>query len=99
MAAKSMYYLLLWFIFKILCEASEHPTSQLAGLDASDVQQLLRDDEESNDEKPRDTIAGYPTYPLYRDIGTMLDSWANSGYGHYVDVCTIYMQTYITDVS
>ncbi|XP_063446169.1 uncharacterized protein LOC134725866 [Mytilus trossulus] len=39
----------------------------------SDLHTLLVDDKSSP--VPRETIVGYPTYPLYREIGNMLYQW------------------------
>lgn len=42
-------------------------------LDEADIKTLLIDEQSSA--QPRETIVGYPTYPLYREIGNMLYQW------------------------
>lgn len=47
-----------------------------------DIRALLK---ESNKEcTPRETIQGYPSYPLYREIGNMLQQWMEKRYIHYI---------------
>ena len=36
--------------------------------------------EECSSDEPRETIVGYPTYPLYREIGSMLYQWMENKY-------------------
>ncbi|KAJ8318531.1 hypothetical protein KUTeg_003622 [Tegillarca granosa] len=42
-------------------------------LEESEIKTLLTEDEGNS--KPRKTIIGYPSYPLYREIGNMLQIW------------------------
>ena len=44
-------------------------------LDEDDINELLMETVDMVDDQPRDSITGYPTRPLYRDIGTILNSW------------------------
>lgn len=47
-----------------------------------DIKALLK---KSNKEcTPRETIQGYPSYPLYREIGNMLQQWMEKRYIHYI---------------
>jgi len=48
-------------------------------LTSADIEQLLKDSDDIVDKCPRDTIFGYPTRPLYRELGTMLQLWLDSG--------------------
>ena len=48
-------------------------------LTETDIDELLRDSEDIVDRCPRETIFGYPTRPLCRELGTMLQLWTNSG--------------------
>lgn len=41
------------------------------------IKQLLSD--ETSDTYSRDEIVGYPTYPLYRELGKMFDLWTEKG--------------------
>ena len=48
-------------------------------LTVSDIDELLKDSEDIVDRCPRETIFGYPTRPLYRELGRMLQRWFHSG--------------------
>jgi len=48
-------------------------------LTQTDIDELLKDSDDIVDECPRETIFGYPTRPLYRKLGSMLQLWFNSG--------------------
>ena len=56
-------------------------SSELAfdGLTSDDLQELLLNDDDVIDAEPRKTIVGYPTRPLYREVGSLLAAWAESG--------------------
>ena len=56
-------------------------SSELAfdGLTSDDLQELLLDGDDVMDAEPRKTIVGYPTRPLYREIGSVLATWAEFG--------------------
>lgn len=47
--------------------------------DEADIEELLRDDEKIVEVKAREHIAGYPTRPLYREIGQQLSQWLLTG--------------------
>ena len=48
-------------------------------IDRADIEELLRDDEKIVEAKAREHIAGYPTRPLYREIGQQLSQWLLRG--------------------
>ena len=54
-------------------------------LTSTDVDELLKDSDDIVDQRPRETIFGYPTRPLYRELGSMLQLWFDSGW----DVLTL----------
>lgn len=45
----------------------------------TDIAELLKDSQDITDACPRDTVFGYPTRPLYRELGNMLQLWFDSG--------------------
>jgi len=47
-------------------------------LSEADLKIVLIDEKSSI--QPRETIVGYPTYPLYREIGNMLYQWMENKY-------------------
>uniref|UniRef100_K1QZP0 Uncharacterized protein n=1 Tax=Magallana gigas TaxID=29159 RepID=K1QZP0_MAGGI len=52
--------------------------------DEEDIKALLK---KSNREcTPRETIQGYPSYPLYREIGNMLQQWMEKRYCPALDL-------------
>lgn len=52
--------------------------------DEEDIKALLK---KSNREcTPRETIQGYPSYPLYREIGNMLQQWMEKRYSPALDL-------------
>ena len=49
-------------------------------LSETDIDELLKESVDVIDKYPRETIFGYPTRPLYRDLGNMLQKWFDCGY-------------------
>ncbi|XP_061191146.1 uncharacterized protein LOC133199353 [Saccostrea echinata] len=49
-----------------------------------DIRALLKTD--SKPLSPRETIIGYPSYPLYREIGNMLQQWMENKYCPVLDL-------------
>lgn len=49
-------------------------------IDRADIEELLRDDEKIVEVNAREHIAGYPTRPLYREIGQQLSQWLLTGF-------------------
>ena len=48
-----------------------------------DIEEILRDEPEIWDDEPRKNIFGYPTRPLYRELGARLQEWMLTGYFDY----------------
>ena len=48
-------------------------------LDDDDLTELLREEEDIIEEKSRESIIGYPTRPLYRELGSQLQQWLDTG--------------------
>ena len=48
-------------------------------LTLTDIDELLKDSNDIADKCPRETVFGYPTRPLYRELGSMLQLWLDSG--------------------
>jgi len=48
-------------------------------LTSADIDELLCDCDDITDECPRESICGYPTRPLYRELACMLQLWLDSG--------------------
>jgi len=48
-------------------------------LTLTDIDELLKDSNDIVDECPRETVFGYPTRPLYHELGSMLQLWFDSG--------------------
>jgi len=48
-------------------------------LTPTDIAELLKDSDDVTDACPRVTVFGYPTRPLYRELGSMLQLWFDSG--------------------
>jgi len=51
----------------------------LTFLTSEDIDALLDETPDLVDEQPRNNIVGYPTRPLYRDIGSMIQIWYDTG--------------------
>lgn len=60
-------------------------------LSEADLKILLIDEKSSM--QPRETIVGYPTYPLYREIGNMLYQWMENKYVSRDDIiiCCVFI--------
>lgn len=48
-------------------------------LSLTDIDELLKESDDIVDRCPREAIFGYPTRPLYRELGSMLQLWFDSG--------------------
>ncbi len=60
---------------QLLERKDEFHVIQDTGLSEDDVSVLLQDSEDVCDADLRAGICGYPTYPLYRELGHLLESW------------------------
>ena len=50
-----------------------------ANLKENNITEILQEDEEICDENVRETIVGYPTRPLWREIANVFKIWTNTG--------------------
>lgn len=73
----------LWYLSQALQKVGSVTDGGEEFLTSADIEQLLKDSDDIVDKCPRDTIFGYPTRPLYRELGTMLQLWLDSGWEVY----------------
>jgi len=48
-------------------------------LEKEDIAELLQEDERNTESAARQSIVGYPTRPLYRELGTRMQQWYDTG--------------------
>ena len=68
---------ILFLILKVLLQEKERSDGFLT---SDDIDELLTEDADTIEDAPRETIIGYPTRPLYREIGTTLNRWLQTRY-------------------
>ncbi|KAK3089246.1 hypothetical protein FSP39_002074 [Pinctada imbricata] len=70
--------------FELVAVLEDELTREDRFLEEVDVKTLLKDD--GTNKEPRKTIFGYPSYPLYREIGNMLQIWMDQKYCPVLDL-------------
>jgi len=70
------FYIFLQALQKI---GNEYYRDDYDFLTLCDISELINDSSDVADRCPRETIFGYPTRPLYRELGSMLQMWFHSG--------------------